>query len=320
MADVYTSTNTNSSTAVSTNLITAALDKAIEFKHRSQPLHRKFADKRPVALTNQGSTVTFNKYNRLTPTTTAIDEIVSPDAVQIPATDTVSVVMQEYGRVVIPTLKLRTVTFADLDPGVIDILADDLADSLDSLVRAVLNGGTNKVTSNAGARDATAVATNTLTAADIMSDALARYTTVKLRGGSVTPWFGDDYAAIIHPDVAHDLRAGTSNGDWRDVHAQSAPEEIFAGSVGRYEGAVYIETPRAYNATDGASSARVYRTLYLGKKALAEAVAIEPHSTISDKPVDYHNRNYALGWYGFLGWNRFFEEAIYRVETGSSVA
>lgn len=323
MVDVYTSTDTNSSTALSTNLITTALDKVLEFGLRSQPLHRSFADKRPVALTNQGSVVRFNIYNRLTASTTAADEITSPDMVQIPATSYVDVTMYEYARTVTTTLKLRTVTFADIDPGVVQILKDDMADTLDLLAQAPLIGGTNKVTSNAGAIEGmgvgSAAATNSLTDADEFSAAIARFVPTKLRANSAVPWKDELYAAVIHPDVAFDLRSETGSTGWRVPHEYQAGAEIWSGEVGTFEGAFYIETPRAYKANDGATSATVYRTLFIARQALAEAVAIEPHSTISEKPVDYHNRNYALGWYGFLGFGRFREDALVRVETGSSL-
>ena len=326
MPDVFTSTNTNSSTALSTNLIATALDKVLEFKLRSQPLHRKFADKRPVELTNQGSVVRFNFYNRLTPSTSAIDEIVSPDMVQVPKTDYVDVTMYEYGRTVSTTLKLRTVTFADIDPGVVQILADDMADTLDLLALAPLVGGTNKVTSGnkvpEGMGLGTAVATNTLTDAstDYHSSAIARFVPTKLREASAVPWKDELFAAVVHPDVSYDLRSETGAGGWRVPHEYQSGAEIWSGEIGTYEGAFYIETPRAYTATDGATSQKVYRTLYVARQALAEATAIEPHSTISEKPVDYHNRNYALGWYGFLGFGRYREDALVRVETVSSLS
>jgi N4-gp56 family major capsid protein len=326
MADVFTSTSTNSSTALSTELIKVAYDKALEFKLRSVPMFRRFADKKPVALTNQGSTVTFNLYNPLTPTTTPIDEIVSPDLVQIPKTDTVSVTMYEYGRGVALTKKLRHDTFADVDPGVAQLLADDLVDSLDLVVRGVLNGGTNKVTSAnlapEGMGVGSAAATNTLTDAnsDFFSSAIARFVPTKLREASVSPWEGELFAAVVHPDIAHDLRSESGDTGWRAPHVSGAQSEIWTGSTGVYEGSFYIETPRAYTATDGATSQKVYRSLFLGRQALAEAVAEEPHTTVSEKPVDYHNRNYVIGWYGYLGWGLFRQESVIRVETVSKLS
>jgi hypothetical protein len=64
---------------------------------------------------------------------------------------------------------------------------------------------------------------------------------------------------------------------------------------------------------------RVFRTLLCGKQALAEAVSQEPGVVIG--PVtDKLMRFRPIGWYGVLGWNRYREEALYRIETGSSIA
>jgi hypothetical protein len=35
---------------------------------------------------------------------------------------------------------------------------------------------------------------------------------------------------------------------------------------------------------------------------------------------DKLNRFFPLGWYGYLGWARFREKALYRLESGSSIS
>ena len=94
--------------------------------------------------------------------------------------------------------------------------------------------------------------------------------------------------------------------------------EIWAGEIGNFEGAYFIESPRMYNATDGASSARVFRTIIAGQQALAEAVAEEPHVVIG--PVtDKLMRFRPIGWYGVLGFSRYREDSLYRIESTSSI-
>ena len=73
-----------------------------------------------------------------------------------------------------------------------------------------------------------------------------------------------------------------------------------------------------FNATDDASSARVFRTIIVGKQALAEAVAEEPH-TIVGPVTDKLMRHRPLGWYGVLGWKRYREAALWRIESSSSI-
>jgi hypothetical protein len=74
-----------------------------------------------------------------------------------------------------------------------------------------------------------------------------------------------------------------------------------------------------FNDTDGASSAKVYRTILAGKEAMAEAVAEEPHVVIGPV-IDHLMRFRPMGWYGVLGFKRYREAALYRILNGSSVA
>ena len=64
---------------------------------------------------------------------------------------------------------------------------------------------------------------------------------------------------------------------------------------------------------------RVFSTIVCGKQAMAQAVAEEPHTVIGPV-VDKLMRFRPMGWYGVLGFARYREEALYRIETGSSIA
>jgi hypothetical protein len=64
---------------------------------------------------------------------------------------------------------------------------------------------------------------------------------------------------------------------------------------------------------------RVFNTIVAGKQAMAQAVAEEPHVVIGNV-TDKLMRFRPMGWYGVLGFARYREEALYRLETGSSIA
>ena len=100
-------------------------------------------------------------------------------------------------------------------------------------------------------------------------------------------------------------------------HNYSSPSSIWAGEIGQYEGAFFVESPRMYNATDGAASAKVQRTLFAGKQAIAEAVAYEPKVVIG--PVtDKLMRFRPIGWKALLGWAIYRQASLFRVETSST--
>lgn len=68
----------------------------------------------------------------------------------------------------------------------------------------------------------------------------------------------------------------------------------------------------------GTELTQVYRTIFAGREALAEGVVVEPEVRVGVVP-DRLNRFFPLGWYGYLGWTRFRENCLWRLESGSSM-
>jgi N4-gp56 family major capsid protein len=298
-------------------LVQKAYDRLVEFALRSQPLLRSVADKRPARQSMPGSSVVFQIYNDMSKATTALSEQVDPDSVAIGAPTAVTVTLNEYGNAVLTTRKLQLMSLADVDPAIANIVAFNMADSIDEIVQTELRAGTNVIyASNASGTRATATTnvtgSHTLKAADI------RLAVAKLRAGKAVARKGSLYWCAIHPEVSHDLRAETGSASWRLPHEYQSNDAIWAGEIGTFEGAYFIETPRMYNATDGGSSARVFRTILAGQQALAEAVAEEPHVVIGNV-TDKLMRLRPIGWYGVLGFKRYREEALYRIESSSSI-
>lgn len=323
MANLYTAASLpagQSGTVVGANLVTQAYDRLVEFALRSVPSFRAVADKKVGNQTHAGSSVLFQLYNDLAVATTALDETVDPDAVAIPATTTVAVTLNEYGNSIISTRKLDLFSLADVEPALANIVAFNMNDSLDTIVRGVLASSTQVIREIAGAISTAAItgvsATDTIKAKDI------RYTVAKMRAANVVPRRGSLYASYIHPEVSHDLRAETGAGAWRQPHEYVDPSGIYAGEIGTFEGVAFIESPRLPNSQAGAGSGttqtRVYDTFVMGQQALAEAVAEEPHTVIG--PVtDKLMRLRPIGWYGVLGWNLYRPQAMWRIQTASSV-
>ena len=81
------------------------------------------------------------------------------------------------------------------------------------------------------------------------------------------------YAVILHPACVYDLRTSTSTGQWLDIQKAVAQggklkdNPIFTGALGVYNGCILYESNNVHNSTYGASSAVVYRNLFLGAQA-----------------------------------------------------
>lgn len=301
-------------------LVQTAYDRLVEFQLRAQPLHREIADKRPAQQDKPGSSVVFSLYNDLTQATSTLTETVDPDAVAIGNPTTVSVTLAEYGNAVLRTRLLNLFSFSDIDPAIANIVAFNMVDSIDAVVLNVLIGGTNVIREQAGTMVLSGGANSSITATDIMQSRDVRAAVTKLRTGKALPKKASLYWAAIHPEVSYDLRSesGTIAG-WRAPHVYSAPGSVWAGEIGEYEGAYFVETPRAFTDLTGAGgTVRVFYTLFAGQQALAEACAEDFHVVIGPV-VDKLMRARPIGWYGVAGWSIYRQAALYQVRTSSSI-
>lgn len=321
MANAYTDTSALS------NSVQTAYDKLFEFALRSQPLFRQVADKRPAQQTAPGGSVVLERFQDLAQATSPLTENVDPDSVALGNPTTTTITLNEYGNPVLRTRKLYLYSLTDVDPAIANIVAYNMADSVDTLVQTVLRAGTNVIQRKAGV--VTYVTTGTLTtpvgttmtATDSWTSAMSRLAVAKLRTNKAVPRKGSLYWCAMHPEVSYDLRSETGAAAWRDPHNYSAAGNIWAGEIGSYEGAYYIESPRCYNAVDagaGDNTVRRFRTYFAGQQALAEAVADEFH-IVAGPIVDKLARFRPLGWLGVAGWARYREEALVRGESTSTI-
>jgi len=395
MANAFVSTGASSlgGTSGSAGLVQAAYDRLLEFALRSEPLIRSVADKTPARQSIPGSTVVLQRYVDLAANTTALTETTDPDAVAMSTPTNVSITLNEYGNSVLVTRALELFSLADVDPAIANIIAFNLADSIDAVAMETLRGGTYKIFGGSATSTGTVAATSTLDSADV------RKVVAKLRAAKAVGRKGSLYWTGIHPEVSHDLRAESSSGQGWLLPNQygSSQDRIWAGEIGNYEGAYYVESARMYNSKSGADQTalatasavsgvsgaftivaanaafggraevgdkisgtnvgtsakitaisvgatnttftvdvansgtvgtntltvtpvtRVFSTIVCGQQAMAQAVAEEPHVVIGPV-VDKLMRHRPMGWYGVLGFARYREEALYRIETGSSIA
>lgn len=295
-----------------------AWNTAAYFEFRPQLFYDAVADVEPSDQAMPGAAVKFVKVNDLDENTTALHETndVTPKAL---SDSTVTLTLAEYGDAVVTTAKLRGTSFLDLDPVVANVLGYQAGISIDALARTQLIAGDNVAYSG------NATARANVNAADVIDAADIRTQVARLREDSV-PTIGGFYAAFIHPRTSIDLRTETGAAAWRDPHTYSQPGEIWNGEIGAFEGARFMETPRAHTVASagGDSPANtVYLTLIMGRQALAKAFSYVdgngPTPRIVPGPVtDTLRRLVPMGWYWLGAYGRFREESLRRIESGTS--
>ena len=300
-----------------TNTVTAAYDLLFRRALNALPACRQFIDVRPEQVTHKGSSVTLQKYAyfaaaAITAAKTPLTEESDVTGVQVPATTTVVLTPTEYGMGTVRTLKLANRSMVPLDPWIAEAVGDHAAKTVDELLQDQMVLGTQVYRSNARA------STGAVTATDYQQAAQVRLAVTKLRANQALARDGEFYAALLHPNVVHDLRQETGSGSWRVPNEYGVDQgRIWRGEFGEFEGVRVVQNARLRQANDGAASATVYRGFVLGREALAEAVVVEPHIEIGPI-IDTLSRFRPVGWYGDFAFKIFRDEAIVRLEAASS--
>lgn len=310
----------NTTTSDLTNLVTTAYDRKVAMQLRSKAQFRSVVDTKPVAQTHPGSSVVFNLYSDLAVATTPLNEVTDPAGATVANTGQVTVTLNEYGNYTVVTKKLQEFALdASLDGNLANIIAQNELDSIDALVEGVMATSANLVTEQAGVLTKTGHNLNLIAAGDTLKAKHIRYAVAKARAAAVVPVRGELFGCYIHPDVAHDLRAESGSGGWRQPHEYASNDGIWAAEVGTFEGAFFVENPRCGFANNTVP-VKVYRTYIFGKEAVAEAVADEFHVVMDGTIADPLNRKTSMGWYGIAGWNLYRAPALTMVKTASSIA
>ncbi len=305
-------------TATLGDSVKTAFDQVAFFALRSQPMFEMIADVRSTAQSHNGSGVQFTFYADMAQSTSALTE--ATDVTAVALTDSaVTVTLAEYGNAVITSAKVRGTSFLNVDADAANIVGYNMADSLDKIVSDVVNAGTN-VSYSGGAANRGA-----LTTGDEYTAADGRKAVAQLRSRNAPGWENNNYMGIIHPDVSYDLRSDTTVTDVIQYQVQQDGAAIRAGSIGTFNGIMYIENPRAGLIADGGSSNfDAYQTLICGRqgaaKAFSRASGFGPEPSIVVGPVtDTLRRFNPIGWYHLVGYGIFREDCLQRVESISSI-
>lgn len=287
-----------------------AFDTTVAWFLRDMPMFRQVVDKRPVSQAMPGSPITLTIEGELSLATTPLSEATDVDSVAMPDPRRVSVTPNEYGNSTIHTLKLTKQDFtASTVKRIGQSIAFNQADSIDQLIKTVIDGATNVLysVSDTTPGDTTGPASQEFNAYNAAA-AVSLLRSRKAQGRE-----GDYYMAYIHPDVAYDLRLSSGTNAWVNPHQYVDTAQIYAGEVGSFHGARYVETNRCTM-----PSATTYNTYYFGRECLLEASVVEPH-TVVGPVVDKLKRFFPVGWYAFLGWTLYRQNALQLVKTTSSI-
>lgn len=238
---------------------------------RERLIFHQLAKKFPLPA-NKGRTIEWRKWNTL-PDLDRLAEAVIPEGKKLGMTYT-TVEVAQYGAYVTVSDILELHAVDDVILGATEELGAAGALTVDKLDRAVLMASGNvmfaDVTKNGTfvKTPATRQELNTAIATSgnvalMTSRTIAKASTI-MKKNKVDPHTGNDYVAIIHPSVSHDLRQDPA---WMEAHKYAAPEEIFNGEIGRLHGIRFVESTLAPVIKPEGASQAIYMTIVLGKDA-----------------------------------------------------
>lgn len=291
--------------------VKTAYDRNSYFALREGAVFDAMFSVKPGNVTNPGNPVQFHFWTDLSPATTPLVEDEDPSGSTL-SESTKTVTPAEYGNWVQVSLRLKTDTLLNgFDADVANILAFNALDTIETLARTALDGGTTEVTADGEA-------VNALTGADVITADLVRQQHATLRKNNSMD-FGGVYAAVIHPDVAYDLKSETGDGAWVSPAQYVNTDRIYKNEIGTFGGFRFIESSRALLTADGGATTNdVYTTYFMGQQAGAKAVSI-PLRTVEGPVTDKLRRFFPMGWHTYAGWDTFREESLVRLIAGSSI-
>lgn len=278
-------------------------------------LFYRFAQKRSIP-NNEGDTINFRRFNSLGAATTALSEGAPGDGTTLNIT-ALTATLAQYGSYVTISDKLAKMGIDKVMTETAELLGEQAALTIDSLIAAVVSAGTNVLYAG------TATADTAVTASDVLTGTLVKKAVRTLRSGNAKPFEDGYFAAVVDPAVAYDLM---SDSLWQDVSKYNGGEEIKKGELGRLHGVKFFESTNAPTGT-GTNSLVLHKTCIFGRDAFG-AVDLEAQgagkpsiivkdfgSAGSSDPLD---QKASAGWKCAFVAKRLQEASLIRVVTAAS--
>jgi len=256
--------DTNSSNAYSA-LITELVASQAQENLRNRLVHAMPGNYTAGRFQKGSNEIRYARYPDLTPLGVAdtLTEAGAPAEYDLTVT-TESFVPKQYGKV----LKISDLAQLDSPHDLISIASERLAraatESMDNIIRDVINQGTNVMY----AGNATTRANVGFDSDDNVVGLTIKKAVAKLKAANV-PTFADGfYRCIIHPSVEFDLLTDTSANGFLEATKYTKSLDLLNGEIGAYAGVRFLVSPNAKVFADAGSGDKdVYSSFMFGPDA-----------------------------------------------------
>ena len=282
----------------------------------SNLVHDQFGQKRPIPA-NGGKTIEFRKFAPLAKATTPLTEGVTPDGKSL-SVSTITATVNQYGDYITQSDVLELTSLDNTILEATKLLGRQAGVTLDTVVRDVLNSGTNVTYCPKVAADGTETAVtsrNGLDATSQLTVKVIQQVVAKLRGQNA-PTINGKYVAIIHPYVAYDLMR---DKEWIEAHKYTNPTNLYEGEIGEIAGVRFVQTTEAKVYTGG-----VFSTLFIGEGAYGvteitggglQTIVKQKGSAGTADPLDQRS---SVGWKAIKTAELLIPNYLVRVESKSA--
>lgn len=222
-------------------------------------IHDQFGQKRPIPK-GSGKTVEFRKFAPLEKAVTPLTEGVTPEGKRLNVT-TVLAEVQQYGDYITQSDMLELTALDNTILEATKLLGRQAGATLDTVVRNILQAGTNVTYCPKVAADGTETEVTSRASLDNtcqLTVKVVQQVVAKLRAQNA-PTIQGKYVGIIHPYVAYDLMR---DPEWVDAHKYAQPENLYEGEIGEIAGVRFVQTTEAKIYEGG-----VFGSLFLGDGA-----------------------------------------------------
>ena len=234
---------------------------------RTELFYAQLAKRQPLPANHHGS-VEWRKWNTFEKAK-KLNEGVIPTGQKFGVTKVTGTVDQ-YGTYTAITDRLELRAYDDVILGATEEMGASAAETQEALIRDALFTNTNVLYCDRINRADGSVAAAPTAQSELAEDAdFHCHLTPEMVNKAVTimkknrvPRIEGRYYAVIHPSVAHDLRADEG---WIEAHKYASPEQIYNGEIGELHGVRFIENVFAPVIRGEGDSIAVYASYFFGK-------------------------------------------------------
>ena len=266
---------------------------------------------------NGGKSIEWRRYERPTAATTALTEGTPPSATNVTVAN-VQATVSQYGAYDIFSDLVDLQNFDPFLAQETEVFSEQMADSLDIIVRNVITGGT---TVQYASIATTRGGPSGLASGMYLNYAEIREAVAQDRRQNTRPFPDGNFIGIYHPDTERDLMSDSDviqSAQFAGARGDTNP--MMKGEVGTFYGVKWVRTTNArIFSSAGRSGADVYATMVFGQGfyGVVDLSAMRPQVIV--KQVGSAGADDPLNQYGTVGWKAAITAAILNQNFGVRV-